>query len=112
MPFKSYAEKEQAKLVVKEAAAQQKLSYGFCFDPITFTPLCALGHIQVGLRPESRKANYAAHTGGTVGLDRNESSRIAAINDMTIFEWREFKRSAGDVEPILKVIDQIPVGGE
>ena len=104
MPWRSFEEKEQAKLAVKEAVAQHALGGGITY--LEGFPVCAVGHIHARLVGEPCWPTTAV-AGSQFGLTVEESEYLADANDQLVVEY---EGCVTDPEPLLAVIDQIPVG--
>lgn len=95
MPWKSLAEQEQAKLVVKEAYAEGKVGSGMQFMPFAgeLIPFCSMGHLKVkGI------GNQLSLYEWTIIMDANDSAASRPLATLS------------SIEPVLQAIDQIQVG--
>ena len=88
-PFKSPSAMEQAKLVVKEAHADQRLGAG-CFAHYEYdqqgrshwAPVCSLGHLAWAIE-DRHERDFIGAVERHYGLDDDECDAVIRINDNT-----------------------------
>lgn len=135
MPFRTYTDREIAKIAVKDAAAEGRLGDMTAFRMESNVPVCAIGHIAtaLGFRPQTRHTMTTTTRlwlGEFTGLTVKECESIESENDWAVAtsatprEQRRVERAIregrvldlwlmpGTVDPgpILSAIDKIPVG--
>lgn len=104
MPFRSFSELEQFKLIGKEADSQGLLGIKITFSA-GGNPVCWLGHAGAFMDVSLGGGWHATEEvcGALWGLDRNEVERIIIANDHTA-------GAAGRVERVCAAVDEIGVG--
>lgn len=104
MPFKSYAAKEQFILNGKQALAEGRLAFFLLSNPSGVG--CWIEH---NATPDEGR-DYTL-TGKRLGLTEREWASVAIASDGACRKANRHNRPI-DPEPILRVIESIPVGGE
>lgn len=106
MPFRSFDELEQFKLIVKEADALGVLGVEKAFAHLTLEPVCAMGHAAAykGITPLSHESplKNLERCGRVWGLKLVETQQITGSND-------DLDSLIGQVDRVCNAADTIGV---